>query len=71
MGMSTVEVDIITVHVKPGDRIAVGQPLVEVESEKATFVIDAEVAGVVADVLVGEGDIREVGDIVLVVDEDS
>lgn len=69
MGMSAVEVDIIAVFVKPGDRIEVGQPLVEVESEKSTFVVESETTGTVAEVLVSEGDLREVGDVVIIVDE--
>jgi pyruvate/2-oxoglutarate dehydrogenase complex dihydrolipoamide acyltransferase (E2) component len=69
MGMSTVEVDILSVLVKPGDRVEVGQPLVEVESEKATFMVESDVAGTVAEVRVEEEDICEVGDVIVVVDE--
>jgi 2-oxoisovalerate dehydrogenase E2 component (dihydrolipoyl transacylase) len=65
MGMSTVEVDIVSILVKPGDRVKPGDPLVEVEGEKATFAIEAEVAGVVTEVLVAEGDEATVGDVVL------
>jgi 2-oxoglutarate dehydrogenase E2 component (dihydrolipoamide succinyltransferase) len=65
MGMSTVEVEIAGVLVAPGDVVAVGDPLLEVEGDKATFTIEAEVAGTVAEVLVGEGDERVVGDVVL------
>jgi pyruvate/2-oxoglutarate dehydrogenase complex dihydrolipoamide acyltransferase (E2) component len=65
MGMSTVEVEIADVLVAAGDLVAVGDPLVEVEGDKATFTIEAEVPGTVAEVLVAEGDERVVGDIVL------
>jgi pyruvate/2-oxoglutarate dehydrogenase complex dihydrolipoamide acyltransferase (E2) component len=70
MGMSTVEVDVVGVLVRAGQRVAVGDPLIEVESEKATFVIEAEVGGTVAELLVAEGDIPNVGDIVVRIRED-
>ncbi len=70
MGMSTVEVDVMLVMVRPGQRVAAGDPLIEVESEKATFVIEAEVGGTVAEVLVADGDVRNVGDVVLRIEED-
>lgn len=65
MGMSTVEVDVVAILVKPGDRVAAGDALVEVEGEKATFAIEAEVEGIVAEVLVAEGDEAKVGDVVV------
>ncbi len=41
---------------REGDPVSVGTPLVEVETEKAVFVIDSEVAGVLrrVDVVAGE-----------------
>jgi pyruvate dehydrogenase E2 component (dihydrolipoamide acetyltransferase) len=64
MGMSTVEVDVLRVLVEAGQHVEPDDVVVEVESEKATYEIRAEVGGVVAEVLVSEGDVREVGDIV-------
>jgi len=61
MGMQTVEVDVIKVCVQVGDRVEVGDPIVEVESEKAEMVINAEHAGTVAELLVAEGDVVEPG----------
>ena len=71
MGMSTVEVDIVGILVKPGDRVAVGDPLVEVDGEKSTFTIEAEVAGVVREILVSEGDEANVGDVVLRIEAEA
>lgn len=65
MGMSTVEVDITAVHVAAGDRVEPQTILVEIESEKSTFEIEAGVSGTVAEVLVAEGDEREVGDVIV------
>lgn len=65
MGMSTVEVEIVGVQVKVGDVVAAGDGLVEVEGDKATFTIEAEVAGTVAEILAEVGDERQVGDVVV------
>ena len=65
MGMSTVEVEILTVHVKPGDRVDPDTIVVEVQSEKANFEIEAGSAGVVSEVLVEEGQEADVGDVVI------
>ena len=64
-GMSTVEVDVIAVHVALGDTVEPGTVLIEVESEKATFEVEAGHAGTVTELLVGEGDEARVGDVVV------
>jgi len=65
MGMSTVEVDVVLVHVAPGDRVEEQTIVVEVQSEKANFEVEAGHAGVVKEVLVREGDEAKVGDVVV------
>lgn len=64
MGMSTVEVDVIKWHVAVGDKVQAGQVLVEIESEKATMEIEAEVSGTVTEILVSESNITTVGTVV-------
>jgi len=46
---------------KPGDRIEPGEPLVEVETDKATIVYEAEVAGTLGEILVHEGESASLG----------
>ena len=65
MGMSTVEVDIVAVLVTPGDRVAADSVVVEVQSEKANFEVEAGTAGTIKEVLVQEGDEAKVGDVVV------
>jgi pyruvate/2-oxoglutarate dehydrogenase complex dihydrolipoamide acyltransferase (E2) component len=65
MGMSTVEVDVVAVHVAPGDRVEAGTIVVEVQSEKANFEVEAGTAGVVREVLVEQGDEAKVGDVLI------
>ena len=63
-GMSTVEVDVIAVHVASGDTVEPETVLIEVESEKATFEVEAGHAGTVRELLVEEGDEAKVGDVI-------
>jgi pyruvate/2-oxoglutarate dehydrogenase complex dihydrolipoamide acyltransferase (E2) component len=64
MGMSTVEVDIVVVHVAVGDRVESETIVIEIQSEKANFEVEAGTAGIVREVLVQEGDEARVGDVV-------
>jgi pyruvate dehydrogenase E2 component (dihydrolipoamide acetyltransferase) len=50
------DVPVIEVHVSPGDRVNADDPLVTLESDKATLEVPAPWAGTVAEVLVSEGD---------------
>jgi pyruvate/2-oxoglutarate dehydrogenase complex dihydrolipoamide acyltransferase (E2) component len=68
MGMQTADVDIIAVLVTVGDQVAAGDELFELESEKAQTIVEAPVAGVVAEILVSEGDVREPGAVLARID---
>ena len=48
--------------VAPGDTVAVGTPIAEIETEKALVEYAAEEAGVVGRLVLGEGDTGEIGD---------
>jgi pyruvate/2-oxoglutarate dehydrogenase complex dihydrolipoamide acyltransferase (E2) component len=65
MGMSTVEVDVVAVHVAPGDHVETDSIVVEVESEKANYEVEAGSAGTVKEVLVQVGDEANVGDVIV------
>lgn len=71
MGMSTVEVDVLRLLVAVGDRVAAGDVVAEIEAEKAQLDVEAGAAGVVTELLVAEGDVREVGDVLLRIDENA
>ena len=47
--------------VREGDRVEVGTELVELETEKAVFILEAEQAGIVRRILVEEGQKLAVG----------
>lgn len=64
VGMSTVEVEIDQVLVSPGERVQPGSVIASVAADKVDFEIEAEVAGIVEEVLVSEGAVAEVGTII-------
>jgi dihydrolipoamide dehydrogenase len=59
------DVPIIEIHVAAGDVIAVDDPIVTLESDKATMDVPAPLAGTVASVPVSVGDTVSEGDVIL------
>lgn len=66
LGESISEGAIATLHVKPGDAVAEDAVLASVETDKVTVDVRAPAAGVVASVLVAEGESVTVGQLVVV-----
>jgi len=69
LGMAATDADVARWHVAVGDRVKRGAPLVEVESEKTSFLIESEVAGVVREIRVPAGQTVEVGTVLGVIDD--
>ena len=61
--------DVVRVLVAPGDTIKKDQPLLELETDKATIEVPSTVSGTVKDVKVKQGEKIKVGQVVLTVDE--
>ncbi|MDH3213087.1 MAG: 2-oxoglutarate dehydrogenase complex dihydrolipoyllysine-residue succinyltransferase [Myxococcales bacterium] len=61
LGESITEATVLTWLVKAGDAVAADQPLVELETDKATLEIGAPKAGVIGELLVAEGEDVSVG----------
>ncbi|TAK77127.1 MAG: 2-oxo acid dehydrogenase subunit E2 [Dehalococcoidia bacterium] len=61
LGEGITEADVLKVYVSPGDTVAVDQPIVEIETEKATLDVPSGVAGTVTAVLVQAGQTIPVG----------
>jgi dihydrolipoamide dehydrogenase len=59
------DVPVIEVHVAPGDQLTVDDPVVTLESDKATMDVPATEAGVVSEVRVSVGDTVSEGDVLL------
>ncbi|MDQ7053665.1 MAG: biotin/lipoyl-containing protein [candidate division KSB1 bacterium] len=65
LGENITSGDIIQVLVSPGDSIEKDQPVLEIETDKATIEVPAPESGRVKDILVKPGDVAEVGQLVL------
>jgi pyruvate dehydrogenase E2 component (dihydrolipoamide acetyltransferase) len=61
--------DVTRVLVKVGETIAREQPVVELETDKATIEVPSSVAGVVKEIRVKQGDKIKVGEVLLSVDD--
>jgi 2-oxoisovalerate dehydrogenase E2 component (dihydrolipoyl transacylase) len=61
VGEGLTEADIVRWHVKPGDQIIVNQIIVEIETAKAIVELPSPYEGVVASLLVPEGQTADVG----------
>ena len=60
--------NVLTVDVAPGDRVAVGDTVVLLESMKMEIPVLTEQSGTVAAVRVGQGDVVQEGDILVTID---
>jgi pyruvate dehydrogenase E2 component (dihydrolipoyllysine-residue acetyltransferase) len=61
--------DVLRVLVKPGDTLAKEQPVLELETDKATIEVPSSVAGQVKEIKVKAGDKVKVGQTILTVEE--
>ncbi len=68
MGEGLTEADIVTWRVKPGDTVTVNQIIVDIETAKAVVELPSPYAGVVAALLVPEGQTVDVGTPIIAVD---
>src|SRR6478609_986248 len=65
------EIPVIEIHVAAGDTVAAEDPLVTLESDKATLDVPAPVAGTVTDLRVAVGDTVSEGSVIMVIDAAS
>ena len=67
-GEGLTEAEIVTWRVKPGDTIAINDPIVEIETAKSLVELPSPFAGVVTELLVPEGITVDVGTPIIAVD---
>ncbi|MBO6896399.1 MAG: dihydrolipoyl dehydrogenase [Shimia sp.] len=65
------EVPVVSVLVSVGDTVAAEDPLIEIESDKATMEVPSPAAGVVKDIKVAEGDNVSEGSVILVLEAEG
>ena len=65
------DVPVVAVLVKAGDKIEKEDPLIELESDKATMEVPSSHAGTVKEVKLSEGDSAAEGTVILIIEPDS
>ncbi len=61
VAMSVDAVDVLSWHVRVGDRVQKGSPLVDLETEKATLTVESEVEGHIVEILAPAGETLPMG----------
>jgi pyruvate dehydrogenase E2 component (dihydrolipoamide acetyltransferase) len=69
LGENVAAGDVVRVMVSAGDTIAKDQPLLELETDKATIEVPSTVSGTVRDIRIKKGERVKVGQVVMTVDE--
>ena len=69
LGEGIADVDVLSVLVSAGQAVAKDDPIIEIESDKATLEVPAELAGTVTQVLVNAGDTIQVGQTLIELEE--
>ncbi len=70
LGEGLTEGEILKWLVQPGDEVLLNQPIVEVETAKAAVEVPSPYAGVVTELLHGEGDVVDVGSPIIAFETD-
>lgn len=70
LGDTVDEVYLLQWNKKAGDRVAVGEPLGEVETDKATVEVPSPVAGTITEVFFNNGDQIKTGDAIAICESD-
>src|SRR5690348_8897703 len=71
LGESVVEARVARWLKKEGDPVAVGEPVVELETEKIDLEVNADRGGVLASIKRQEGEDVKIGELLAVVDENA
>ena len=67
LGINQEEGEIVSWLVSEGDTVSEGQPIVEIETDKATVEVEATADGVLARIVHGEGDIVPINGVIAVI----
>lgn len=65
------DVPVVTILVSVGDRVEVEDPLLELESDKATMEVPSPAAGVIKEIKVAEGDTVSMGSVIMVMEAEG
>lgn len=71
LGQSESDMQILEIMVKAGDKIKQGDPVMDIETEKASTVLESEVSGTVKEIFYKNDDYVKVGDILFTFEEEK
>src|SRR4029450_5314009 len=71
LGENVESATVVKLLIKPGDLISRDQPIMELETEKASVDLPAPAAGTAKDIQVKEGDTVKVGQVLLTIEENG
>src|SRR5215831_17518 len=71
LGENVHQGDLVRLMVAPGATVAEGQPVIELETDKAVVEVPSSVSGKVKDVLVKQGEKIKVGQVIFTLDNGS
>lgn len=71
LGENISKADVTKIMVKAGDRVKKDQPLIELETDKASMEVPSEVEGTVKEIKINEGDSASVGQVIIVFETGS
>lgn len=69
LGENIESADVVEVLVSVGDTVGIDDPILEIETDKATFEVPSTVTGVIKELRVAAGDSARVGQVVMVIEE--
>lgn len=68
LGENIESADVLSILVKPGDKVKQEQSVIEIETDKATVEVPSSVSGTIKEILIKEGDSIKVGQTILVME---
>ena len=66
-GLEMTEGTVVKIHVSEGDTVAKGQTIMDIETEKIANEFEAEAAGVIKKIIIAEGDVKIIGDLMAII----
>ena len=69
LGENIESADVVEVLVSVGDSVEVDDPILEIETDKASFEVPSTVKGVIKELRVSAGEVAKVGQVVMVIEE--
>jgi pyruvate dehydrogenase E2 component (dihydrolipoamide acetyltransferase) len=71
LGENISQGDLVRLMISPGSKVAEGQPVMELETEKAVVEVPSSISGVVKDVRVKQGDKVQVGQVIFTLEGEA